>query len=389
MKVNLKFLLYMLCFIILTLPRINVPGFDTLIRVMNICKIMAVGIVLILFALRKKKIDKFCWLVIFSFLSLSLSNLLNSMNPKTFLNVFIGNIAIVLLSFLLINDYKKVFLKSYSNYFLVLLVINFITVVYGVFYKTSYSIIYNSYFLGYDNRFIIYIIPTLIGFLKLKKIDPDNEKKYNTKLIFTYVVSILSLYLVFSASALAVMIIMTILYIIFKNSKINFNARTLTIVAFIISFLISFFSFQNYFSFIIEQVLHKSMDLSYRTKIWEYAINKLLNNPLHILYGFGYFNGNNIFIILERLNLGVNHCHNLIINTLFFGGIIWLGIYMKIFSTISSAINKIRDKKEKLFFLCVYFGLLLLLIFDTFEQYTIYYFILYIIYKLNVVGEAK
>lgn len=383
---NLTYLIYCVLFVIFTIPRTINQYFEFF----NIFKIISVCCITLLFIIKNKntktkKISSFTKIFIFFVLFLFISTLINKISIITFFKVYSLNLGIVLLCELIFNSkYKDRFLKFFSNYFLLLLILNFVTMI--ICYMMGHpngSLTLDKrnaiYLLGLDNRFIIYIIPTLIGFYYLFTCQ-ESKREYKAKLIITYFLSFISLVMTWSASAMVVMLFLGFALMFIKKVKIDLNLKLILILFLIINILFVFFKIQYLFEFFIVGILHKSIDLSYRNIIWDDAINLLIKNPINIIYGFGYFDTSYSFV---HMPIKVNHLHNLFMNNLFFSGVIGSIIYYFNFYKIHQNISSIKNKQQKNI-ICLFFCCLLgLMIFDTFELYQIYYFILYLIYKSN------
>ena len=233
----------------------------------------------------------------------------------------------------------------------------------------------NIYLLGQDNRFILYIIPTLLGYYYLN----INNKSGKIGMIMTYIIGVVTLAVVWSVASLAILIIIGLGFLVLtvaNKHDIKINSYIILILLITLSVTIVFFKIQNCFENFIVNVLHKSMTLSYRTIMWDDAKEMLIKNPVNLIFGFGYFDTQDSFI---HMPIKVNHLHNIIMDPLFAGGIIGLTIYIGNLCIISNSINKISENNKRNN-ICLIFGtLLLLLTFDTFEMYQIYYFILFLI----------
>ena len=96
---------------------------------------------------------------------------------------------------------------------------------------------------------------------------------------------------------------------------------------------------QNLFSFIIVDILHKSLTLSLRTYVWDNYIDKILKRPL---IGYGY-NAPDLYDIRQKTNL---YAHNHIIQEIYNGGIIMYLIY--IWFVILPAIKLWKNRDNKL-----------------------------------------
>ena len=381
------FYIYFLCFVILTIPRSIDTIFPILYDVLNVFKIIIFGYVLINCFLKKIKLSKLTigFIIYFSFLLIV--TLINGVDSKMFLKVYLLNVTILLLCELIFNSFNKErFIKIFSSYFFCLLVVNLLCIFIGaILGHDNFCLVADTYFLGQDNRFILYILPTLIGYYYLINIDRNN-KKYKKLFALTYIIGLLSLIILWSVSAFVILLLLGILLLLFSKCEKRINLNILFYLVFIISALIVFFRIHNMFEYIIVNILHKSMTLSYRTIIWDDALYLLKNNVVNIFFGFGYFDTSNSF---PHMSFGVVHLHNLIMNLLFFSGIIGFCLYFRNLIIVRKSINKIKNVISFNYMSIFFVSLLFLMIFDTFELYQLYYFILILLFESYIVFQER
>lgn len=392
MKINLKNLLYYFILVVLIFPR----SFDVLLPdvyvVINALKVISFFVLLFLLLKNKVRFSKFTKIVIGFFGYVFLVTCLNGLSPITFLKTYPFNIAILFWCELIFNDKKKDFyLEKVAKIFVFLLFVNlfcmlgckFLTGEY--YFKTTFT-----YFLGQDNRFILYILPPILCYNYLF----NKDKKYKISLLITYLLSLFMLTIVWSVSAMLVLFALLFLNLIFmkkkkKNIKLNINLNFFTALLVVLSVLIVFFRIQNLFKFFIVDILHKSLTLSYRTNIWDIAINIFKEDTFSLIIGHGFYDIRDTFAHIVTNASGVrilmrpNHLHNLLMNSLYFYGIIGTCFYSLIYTNIIKKINMLKDNLYMKKVLSVIFlSILVLLIFDTFDLYSLYYMILYFLFGL-------
>lgn len=383
---NIEYAFYAMVFIILTIPRSVEVVFPKIYTIINIVKILVTALIVFKVLKNKTKISKISIILIMYTMYLFLVTICNKVSTITLIKVYGLNIGIFLFCDLIFtSNYKDRFIRFFSNYYLTLLILNLFLIIIAYLSGNELSQIGGTYLLGQDNRFILYIIPALLGFFYLSRMENKNSDKI--KLVLTYFVGIYTVYFLWSVASLAVLLVIGMGYIfgkIFK--KININIKLLSCIIAAISIGIVFFKIQNYFSYFIVNILKKSMTLSYRTIIWDRALTMLLESKINLVFGFGYFDTSYLFVDIQGR---LNHLHNLILDPLFSGGIIGVIMYASMLYCIIKRINSIKKTFEGKMLSLVFCGLLLLLIFDTFEAYQIYYFILYLLYAISVMIESK
>lgn len=381
LKEKKKIAFFIMCFVIYTIPRSIEMLFPEIYKVINMVKAIAIICIFTYFAMffikkDRRKISKYSKGVMIYAIYIFMVTIFNKVNIATCVKVYLLNISIILLCELIFNsNYKFEFVKFFTSYFLTLLVFNMIGLIFNYINMGTMVNKENIYLLGQDNRFILYIIPTLLGYYYLN----INNKSGKIGMIMTYIIGVVTLTVVWSVASLAILIIIGLGFLVLtvaNKHDIKINSYIILILLITLSVTIVFFKIQNCFENFIVNVLHKSMTLSYRTIMWDDAKEMLIKNPVNLIFGFGYFDTQDSFI---HMPIKVNHLHNIIMDPLFAGGIIGLTIYIGNLCIISNSINKISENNKRNN-ICLIFGtLLLLLTFDTFEMYQIYYFILFLI----------
>ncbi len=312
---NSKYFLIFIFFILIK-PGIfsEYTNFIKIGNIIDIFKIIIVCYVISMFFINKLELNKTYTLLIYYlilFIPTILYNgdiinlLINSINLLTWIILFNYNI----------KYNKNNFLDALEIIFYILIVINSITIFLypGGMYKNSSGFLAN-YFLGYDNNFILFILPSIsISYL-------NSYRKYNKlskRTIILYIISLLSLIKSWTVTSLIVFILFTIIYILFllkdKYSKLIKNI--LFCILLIIGFII-LIKYTNIYEYITVNILKKDTTLSSRTIIWKIYIEYINKQPI-LGYGVEYINE----LILKTRYF---HAHNLYLNLLYQGGIIEL-----------------------------------------------------------------
>lgn len=312
---NSKYFLIFIFFILIK-PGIfsEYTNFIKIGNIIDIFRIIIVCYVISMFFINKLELNKTYTLLIYYlilFIPTVLYNgdiinlLINSINLLTWIILFNYNI----------KYNKNNFLDALEIIFYILIVINSITIFLypGGMYKNSSGFLAN-YFLGYDNNFILFILPGIsISYLNSYR----KNNKLSKRTIILYIISLLSLIKSWTVTSLIVLILFTIIYILFllkdKYSKLIKNI--LFCILLIIVFII-LIKYTNIYEYITVNILKKDTTLSSRTIIWKIYINYINKQPI-LGYGVEYINE----LILKT---GYFHAHNLYLNMLYQGGIIEL-----------------------------------------------------------------
>lgn len=227
-------------------------------------------------------------------------------------------------------------LEALSFVYNILIYINFITVLIfpdGLYTKGP-SLYY--WFLGYDNTFVFYFIPSVCISIILSLIKTG---KIGRKSIFLIGICTLTVLRTWSVASIIVMIMFWIYLIImyFKLSiKLNPKVMTATILGINVGVVI--FKIQNLFAYIIVNIFHKSTSLTGRDAIWEKALSDITNKPI---IGYGYADIK--FVLTDYFS--VAHCHNYLLNLMYESGSIGLALFIWNIVLINNRL--INYKKEK------------------------------------------
>lgn len=397
-KVQIRKIVYLFIFVILIFPRSFQQFIPSIHYLINILKGISILFLTFYFIKTKQKLSLFSKCVFFYFGYLFLMTILNHESIINFLKSYYFNYGIIIFGELVFKDKEKDFyIEKLADIFLILNIANLVCmvickIVYGVYYFGEF---YNTFLLDSDNRFILYIIPPILAYNYLY--GKENNKGTLYKLITLYMVGLLSLFLSWSAAALMITCLLFfgnifILYMQKKSFRVEFPIKVFISLIFLLNIGIVFFRIQNVFEFLIVDILHKSLHLSYRTYIWDIAINFFRSDFIRLIFGHGFLNTSELFTFTainglgQEIVLSPNHLHNLLINTLYFGGIIGTFIYAYFFYIIVKKVDAIKNNICIKNVLTIVFGSLnLLLIFDSYEMYSIYYLILLMIYSMSTI----
>ena len=395
-------IIYLATFVLLIFPRSFQQFFPAIHYILNVLKGLSVIVLLIIFIKKRCKLSKFSLYVFLYFGYLLLLTIINQESLVNFGKTYLLNFGIIILGELVIKQNNRDFyIEKISDIFLLMNLINLVCMIvcnitYGVYYFKDF---YDTFFLDSDNRFILYILPPVLcyNFLHMK----NNDKKSLYKLIVTFLVGVLSLFLTWSAAALVVIsficILNIVLFVIPKIKKeFQLNLKITMIIILGLNIGIVFFRMQNLLEYFIVDILHKSLTLSYRTYIWDIALEIFRSDPIRLLFGHGFLDTSDIFTFVasnaygHEVIISPNHLHNLLINTLYFGGVLGSFLYFNFVHIIVKNIFNIKNNlKIKNIMIIIFAGLGLLLIFDTFELYAIYYLILYMLATFSEELEAN
>ena len=367
-----------LLFLILLLPFLE----PTLFSLSDINKIFfvwkAVSVIIISFLLIKRiyKLSKISLIIIFYETIILFSTIINKGNIFDAAGDALAIIALcILIENGLIKFGKNRTLKPIILIFLIYSIINLI----DVFINFDGKDVNNSFFLGMDNRFIFYFLPMICFSI----ITEDGSKKSRYLTITCFIISIFTIIYTWSVGALIGIIIYFIYFIIltykktkYKKNLFDFNKCFLIIC--LVNILLVVFKIQYLFSDIIINVLHKDLNLSGRTYLWNIGLKKFLQSPF-----IGY--GINKEYLMSYL-WGLNHYHNYFLNCLYQAGVIGFSIFVGMNIMTGNKIKKYNNSKNVKIISCTIIISLILSLVDTLD-YPFFYVLFTLGYNANYLIE--
>lgn len=222
---------------------------------------------------------------------------------------------------------------------------------------------------GYDNGLGAYLIPILS--LDLYFLLKGKNKIY---MAISAALASAQVLMVWSATALAGMAMIIILYFVIKRKTVK---RLLSPwILFAISWgIFAFVIVMRTYDIpivrqIVEGVLHKSLDFTGRTAIWDRAFIFILRSPI--------FGSGRHFDYQKTFFLGVSSAHNFYLDVMCQSGII--GLFFLIFIQINLVFtSKMRDSVEERFLLNCVFLAMIAMQFESYcgyDGYPLFYFAL-------------
>ena len=330
----LSFMLLMKPAVVTTIPILN--------NIFNIFSILVMIVILSMYIIRRK-FSKLQIAIITFICCLGFSTLIGVDNYYYYLKTYSVLLVISLYSEMLILESPKKFLKCVSILLASYIILNFLTAF--IFPKGLPFIKYrNHYFLGYDNASIITVI------LGLFFIMYSSQYFYKKLTIFSLVLILLTFityYIEWAASCLInISLVIFFVLVIYKRDSLKkfINFKLLFFSSLLLFLLIVVFRFQNLFSWLIVDVLHKNLTLTGRTAIWDRCFKQIGS---HLFFGIGVWEPR---IRLKALR--IYHAHSTILNVILEGGILALIAYLNIFRVVGKKLND--NKKNELTSICIF-----------------------------------
>lgn len=263
-------------------------------------------------------------------------------------------------------------------------ILSFIDVVYKVLFTNYDSHKVFLLLCGYDNGLGCYLIPTFCLNYFLLVIG-----KKKSLAIVSMLLSTIQIFLVQSATAMVAISLIALLAYLSRNNLIR---KILKPIYFLIISVVTFITiivFRAYdnkiMRWIIEGILHRSMNFTGRTSVWNKAIAYFLTSPI---WGHG-----RDAMYQKTIFFNVTSAHNIYLDVLTQCGIIGLTLFGLVLLIISLS-NKNDLSQEKWFLQVAFFALIIALQFESYCGYNGYplvfilqmlaYFIPMIDYEQNI-----
>lgn len=232
---------------------------------------------------------------------------------------------------------KKDAINTLHGIYILLIIPLVINLIFCIF---NWSIIYSSthyYFLGMRTRFTDSSIPALMVAFMLSWL--EHKSIITKRSITTLCIIVAQLILQRVATGVFLVAVFCIILFIFqKRSYELFNGYIATSAAIALNIAIVFFQIQTKFSYIIEDILHKSTTFTGRTAIWERVIERIKGN---VIWGHGEV-GNGGIISLSWQKMRLVPAHNGLLQLMYDGGIMGTLFLVLVFIVVMNILHKYK-----------------------------------------------
>lgn len=249
----------------------------------------------------------------------------------------LSNVVICLVIENYIKDAAPALIHAFVILFELLLYINLITI---ILYPNGIQS-HANWFLGYRNAFeITYVFASVCAFIWA-----EYSGQY-VRLFLLMGCIIISAILAGSATGLVIAILLPLLY----YSRL-YQIKAMQIKVVIAGFLALFFGLvflraQNYLSSLFE-ILGRNVTLTGRIYIWDVAIKSISKSPL---FGYGMQSAETRAAMVKKA-YGATSSHNFILEQLYNGGIVLLGLLILSFLHSFAELNKYKNHRYAHLFL--------------------------------------
>ncbi|MDO5422581.1 MAG: O-antigen ligase family protein [Eubacteriales bacterium] len=228
-----------------------------------------------------------------------------------------------------------------------------------------------QFWLGNENVFIVTILAGLcVGYLDVLR----RKKKITLDYLVFAALSLWSVVLVWSATALIGLTIfaaaLVCSYLI--SWKWLYKLKTYIAVWCAGFFGITIFRLQYLFKPIIVNLLHKKLNLTKRTKLWDYILEAIKESPV---WGYGVETAESFS---EKLGGDPHwvHAHNYILELLIKGGVLVLAAFLALLFFTAQKLDKCIEHREAKVISISLLAYFIVFIGDCFEMRTLFYMIL-------------
>lgn len=348
-------------------------------------RVLVVGGVFFFFFMKRKHPTKYTFMWIIFEIWILVITLVRGGNISFAINQALTICAIALFWQMYADDMYGI-CKALYYLLAVLIIINFVTLLIfpnGMYVTGVTNTASENWFLGFKNKHVVYFLPFVgLNFL-LGKIEGFNWKK----LLLIVVVVFSSLYANSSTTIVCLSIMLLIGFVPFIREHYKvFNMYTYFGVSILMFIMIPVLRLQYLFSYFIVTVLKKSIDLTYRTDLWDRAFSEIRE---HLLTGWG---EQSVEIKHALYNSqSILSAHNQILEYIYIGGIILLVIYIIINLMLCTKLHRL-DKSELVQIASgIYFALQIGLVVEVYTDSIIYmiYFLLWYIDRLIIVDKTR
>lgn len=173
------------------------------------------------------------------------------------------------------------------------------------------------------------------------------------------------------SSTLLVGLFLTLIFMALK--KIFIHKKIMNVYSYIITYITAFLGIiilriQNWFSFIIVNVLKRDLTFTGRIFIWDYVIEFIKFKPI---LGYGV---ENTIIRYSKTKIWKSfHAHNMFLEILYKTGLIGFIIFLKIISLSANELNKTKNELISKFVAWQLFSFMILLLMEAYSFIYIFY----------------
>ena len=305
-----------------------IGNYGTLNSIFLLWKI--ISIIIIVYVSRSSyyftKNDIYIGSLILFFIIYLFNNFVNKCNVIELINTFVSILTLILfIRFLVQKKQYYLLLKVLAFISLIICFLQFVSIfVINIQHFLINDNTVPTYLLGPDNYSAFFMIPmiTIILFYDTTKTN-GKVSKLGWSVLIIYTLTNIYMKSMTAAAVGAIYIILILIYK--KNMKFleYLSLKNLLLVFMLLLILIIVFDIQNIFSMLLENFLGKGTTLNSRTIIWDLSLEQIKNN---IFFGCGDFSNYDLF--QNYVLYGTTHAHNMLLELLLRTGLIGTICYL-------------------------------------------------------------
>lgn len=238
------------------------------------------------------------------------------------------------------------------------------------------------FFLGMRTRFTDSAVPLVVIAFLLSWV---MKKKIVSKItIITFSVVALQLIMQWVATGVFVVFILCLLVLLFWRKSILFSVWIGMFSMIMLNVGVVFYNIQNYFSFIIVDILHKSLTLHGRTPIWQSALYSMQG---HFKFGFGESTDGGFVQVLWANRPAP--AHNMILQIIHDGGLVSAVLLLLCFCIAGLQLSKYRHEEVSSILSIGITVMGLAMLTEISSYYAYFYVIPVIAFNVNTIIDKK
>lgn len=385
-KMKKSELKYFILYLFLLIPFFKtdfMARYDQVNQIFNLWKMISIFIIFIMY-LKKGKITKnMLILICFEGWQVAITAIYNE-DVTTVLNCAI---IILALAMILESAYNKKMLLSVLLFcFEIVIYINFITVImFPTGMYTTGSLLVGeakqNWFLGFKNVHIVFYLPAIL--ISLVYSELYGCKRRRNLLIFIVIFCTILCQSSTSIIGISILLLLLLLNRLFYKKKI-FEFKNLILIICALFLLVIIFRLQDLFSYLFVDLLGKDLTFSNRTLLWDTTMIAISKKML-CGYGWQAITKRHLMYNSET----IISSHNQILEYLYIGGIILLGIYIYIIYRINKETNNNHNEKIVKYISISFFVLQIIYLTEVFINPLIYLIIIIPLYQNTLFAKSN
>ena len=242
-----------------------------------------------------------------------------------------------------------------------------------------------QFWLGNENVFIVTMLACLCcGYLYILLMG----KKLTADYVFLHILCVLQLLIMWSVTSMIGILIYTVLFLF---QFVRRSRWFLSLRHYILIWIGSFFFFTVFrlhkktLKWLIKGILHKSLSLTKRTKLWKRLLKRFRKHPV---LGYGVLTPDRFRKMVHTKNMHWVHAHNYILELLIKGGLLGIGVFFLALFWVERKLASCRNAPCARIITITLASYMAIFCGDCFEMRTPFYVILTLGYVCPILCET-